>query len=51
VKYKARPPEHTAKEKLVSIRHKEYTSHFGEIMSVHYITIKVVKRGNSENPK
>lgn len=50
MKQEARPPEHTAKAKLVGTRDKKYTGYFGKIMSVHYITIKVMKRGKSENP-
>lgn len=51
MKQEARPPTHTAKAELVGTRDKEYGGYFGKIMSVHYITIKVMKRGNSENPK
>lgn len=29
---------------------KEYTCYFGEILSIHYITIKGMKKGNNENP-
>lgn len=51
MKHRTRPSEHTAKAKLVSKRDKECTGCFVEIVGVHDITIKIMKRGNSENPK
>lgn len=51
MKHKAWPSEHTAKTKLLSIRDKKYTGYSGDVMSVRYITIKVMKRGNSEDSK
>lgn len=50
MKQEAQPPEPTEVE-LVGTRDKEYSGYFGKTMSVHYITIKVMKRGNSEKPK
>lgn len=43
--------EHTAKAELVGTRDKEHSGYLGKIMSVHYTTIKVMRRGNSENSK